>query len=145
MATFFNFRRRHQPENITPDRLTPDEESYFDGDLAAMEALNTLKEFEKLHHLDPNLPLDELIEIDAAINAANPEKGVEIEQILVEDNSPYPEVGFARTAHPFSFNLRSCSGCNSWRIIHLTQVLSRFERPFGITMSRYRSIRSAHG
>lgn len=63
------------------------------GDQAAMDALNTLKEFEKLHHLDPNLPLDELIEIDAAINTANPEKGIEIEQILTEDNSPYPEVG----------------------------------------------------
>lgn len=62
------------------------------GDQAAMDALNTLKEFEKLHHLDPNLPLDELIEIDAAINTANPEKGIEIEQILTEDNSPYPEV-----------------------------------------------------
>ena len=65
----------------------------MDGDLAAMDALNALKEFEKLHHLDPNLPLEELIEIDAALDGANPEKGIEIEQILTEDNSPYPEVG----------------------------------------------------
>ncbi|KAB5517309.1 putative isp4 protein [Coniochaeta sp. 2T2.1] len=92
MARFLNFWRRHQNETITPDSLSASDVSYMDGDLAAMEALNTLKEFEKLHHLDPNLPLDELIEIDAAINNANPEKGVEIEQILTEDNSPYPEV-----------------------------------------------------
>ena len=76
-------------------------------DLAAMDALNTLKEFEKLHHLDPNLPLDELIEIDAAINTANPEKGIEIEQILTEDNSPYPEVGcYGRRIFSFFFHMR---------------------------------------
>lgn len=98
MARLINLWRRYQVENITPDRFTPDNESYMDGDLAAMDALNTLKEFEKLHHLDPNLPLDELIEIDAAINAANPEKGIEIEQILTEDNSPYPEVGWCECA-----------------------------------------------
>lgn len=71
----------------------------MDDNLVAMDALNTLKEFKKLHHLDPNLPLDELIEIDAAINTANPEKGLEIEQILTEDNSPYPEVGVRGDAH----------------------------------------------
>lgn len=67
----------------------------MDGDLAAMDALRTLKEFEKLHHLDPNLPLEELNQIDDALNGANGEKGIELEQILVEDNSPYPEVGHA--------------------------------------------------
>lgn len=131
MARFFNFRRRHQAEDVTPDRFTPDEESYMDGDLAAMDALNTLKEFEKLHHLDPNLPLDELIEIDNAINGANPEKGIEIEQILVEDNSPYPEVGYFPSL---------CSRCGLARAAvrkpssdyRKSNLLSRSEHQYGI-------------
>jgi hypothetical protein len=95
MAKFNPFRRRHQAESITLDGLTPDEEAYMDGDLAAMDALRTLKEFEKMHHLDPNLPLEELNHIDDALNGENGVKGLELEQILVEDNSPYPEVGYA--------------------------------------------------
>lgn len=95
MAKFNPFRRRHQAESITLDGLTPDEEAYMDGDLAAMDALRTLKEFEKMHHLDPNLPLEELNHIDDALNGENGVKGLELEQILVEDNSPYPEVGHA--------------------------------------------------
>jgi hypothetical protein len=47
-----------------------------------------------MHRLDPNLPLDELEEVDIALNSANVEKEAEIEQILAEDNSPYPEVRF---------------------------------------------------
>ncbi|PSR77259.1 OPT oligopeptide transporter protein-domain-containing protein, partial [Coniella lustricola] len=52
----------------------------------------SLRQFEKMHHLDPNMPLDELEQIDAAIRQGNAEKGVEIEHLIVEDNSPYPEV-----------------------------------------------------
>jgi len=55
-------------------------------------SLNSLKQFEKMHRLDPNLPLDELDEVEVALNSSNVEKGAEIEQILAEDNSPYPEV-----------------------------------------------------
>jgi OPT family small oligopeptide transporter len=92
MAKFNPFRRRHQAESVTLDGLTPDDEAYMDGDLAAMDALRTLKEFERMHHLDPNLPLEELNHIDDALNGENGVKGLELEQILVEDNSPYPEV-----------------------------------------------------
>jgi len=63
-----------------------------DGSLGGMEGLSSLKQFEKMHRLDPNLPLDELDEVEIALNSANSEKGAEIEQILAEDNSPYPEV-----------------------------------------------------
>ncbi|ROW13878.1 hypothetical protein VPNG_03634 [Cytospora leucostoma] len=52
----------------------------------------SLQQFEKMHHLDPNMPMDELEQIDAAIREGNAEKGVEIEHLIVEDNSPYPEV-----------------------------------------------------
>lgn len=42
--------------------------------------------------MDPNLPIDELNDVDAAIATGNAEKGIEIEHALMEDNSPYPEV-----------------------------------------------------
>jgi len=121
----------------------------MDGDLAAMDALNALKEFEKLHHLDPNLPLEELIEIDAALDGANPEKGIEIEQILTEDNSPYPEVGYP-AFHPSCS--RQCMAICSVCLPPQTEneglsniVMSRFEHRCGTTMSRYQSTQSARG
>ncbi|KAJ9155207.1 Sexual differentiation process protein isp4 [Pleurostoma richardsiae] len=83
----FGFRRRHEAEQVIYDMPSPDGGEYMvDG------TMNTLKQFEKMHHLDPNLPIDELNEIDTVLNAGNAEKGIEIEQVLVEDNSPYPEV-----------------------------------------------------
>lgn len=90
------FRKRGEPEEITPDVApengsgdgTPPETAQASG----VEALSTLKQFEKMHHLDPNLPLDELNEVDNVLAEDNAEKGVAIEQVLVEDNSPYPEV-----------------------------------------------------
>lgn len=58
----------------------------------AAVAENTLKDFSKLHQLDPNLPLDELEQVNAALHTGDPEKELAIEHALVEDNSPYPEV-----------------------------------------------------
>lgn len=83
------FRKRHEPEEITP----------LPGPLETIAAasgidhLEQLQQFEKAHKLDPNLPLDDLTDIDAAIATGNAEKGIEIEHALIEDNSPYPEVG----------------------------------------------------
>lgn len=71
------------------DEVVPDMGSSLEGDSTGFASL---KHFEKMHRLDPNLPLDELEEVDVALNTANLEKGAEIEQILAEDNSPYPEV-----------------------------------------------------
>lgn len=83
MASRF-FRRRRN------DEVVPDMD---DGSLeGGLDSLNSLKQFEKMHRLDPNLPLDELDEVEVALNSSNVEKGAEIEQILAEDNSPYPEV-----------------------------------------------------
>lgn len=85
-----SLRRRRGDENVVPDM-----EGSIEG---SMEAESTgfasLKQFEKMHRFDPNLPLDELEEVDNALNTDNVEKGAEIEQILAEDNSPYPEVRF---------------------------------------------------
>ena len=55
-------------------------------------AVETLKDFSKMHKLDPNLPLEELDQVDDALRTGNAEKELAIERALVEDNSPYPEV-----------------------------------------------------
>jgi len=85
MAPFF--RRRRDDEDITPFPASAD-----CAEVTGLEHLKSLEAFEKAHKLDPNLPLDELNDIDAAIATGNAEKGIEIEQALMEDNSPYPEV-----------------------------------------------------
>ncbi|CAK7239085.1 MAG: hypothetical protein STHCBS139747_000507 [Sporothrix thermara] len=87
----FNLRKRHEQEDALPeviDASSPAEEATTSG----VEALNALKHFEQMHRLDPNLPIDELNDVDNAINTGNVEKGIIVEQNIVEDNSPYPEV-----------------------------------------------------
>lgn len=88
------FRKRHEVEEIIPipgplEAL----EALENAEASGIEHLKHLKQFEKAHKLDPNLPIDELNEVDAAIATGNAEKGFEIEHALMEDNSPYPEVG----------------------------------------------------
>lgn len=80
------FRKRHDAEEITP---IP---GPLEADSSGIDLLKHLQQFEKAHKLDPNLPLDELNDVDAAIATGNAEKGIEIEHALMEDNSPYPEV-----------------------------------------------------
>jgi hypothetical protein len=80
------FRRRHEPEEITP---IP---GPLETDTPGLQHLQHLQQFEKAHKLDPNLPIDDLNDVDAAIATGNAEKGIEIEHALMEDNSPYPEV-----------------------------------------------------
>jgi hypothetical protein len=89
---FLRSLRRRRDDDVVPDM-----NGSMDGSLGgSLEGDSTgfasLKQFEKMHRLDPNLPLDELEEVDIALDTANVEKGAEIEQILAEDNSPYPEV-----------------------------------------------------
>lgn len=84
----FGFRKRRRVEEVKPDSASNE----LDAETSGVQALNTLRNFEKMHRLDPNLPIDELNEVDAIIAGGDAEKGVEAEQVLVEDNSPYPEV-----------------------------------------------------
>lgn len=81
------FRKRHEAEDIIP----------IPGPLETVSAsgrdyLENLQQFEKSHKFDPNMPIDDLTDVDAAIATGNAEKGIEIEHALMEDNSPYPEV-----------------------------------------------------
>lgn len=86
MASRFFRRRRNEGGEVPPN-----DNGSMEG---ALESLNSLKHFEKMHRFDPNLPLDELDEVELAINLndSNIERGPEIERILAEDDSPYPEV-----------------------------------------------------
>lgn len=89
MSSFF--RRRHEPEDITP--LPAASECV---EVSGLEHLKSLERMEKkAFKFDPNLPIDELSELDAAIATGNAEKGAEITQALNDDNSPYPEVRFS--------------------------------------------------
>lgn len=85
-----SLRRRREGE------VKPDMDGSMVGSVEGGQAgFASLKQFEKMHRFDPNLPLDELEEVDNALETANAEKEAEIEQILAEDNSPYPEVRLA--------------------------------------------------
>ncbi|ERS99485.1 OPT family small oligopeptide transporter [Sporothrix schenckii ATCC 58251] len=94
MGFKFNLRKRHEQEDALPEIVDghdlPGEEA--GATASGAEALNTLKHFERMHHLDPNLPIEELNDVDNAINTGNVEKGLVVEQGIIEDNSPYPEV-----------------------------------------------------
>ncbi|KAI1263905.1 OPT family small oligopeptide transporter [Xylariaceae sp. FL1019] len=83
----FNFRKRKTAEDA-PTKSN----SSGEVDATGVEALTVLKEFEHQHHLDPNLPMEEVKAVDAALATGNAEKAADIEVSLLEDNSPYPEV-----------------------------------------------------
>jgi hypothetical protein len=83
-----SLRRRRE------DEVVPDLADSIESIEGSSSGFASLKHFEKMHRFDPNLPLDELEEVDIALETANVEKGAELEQILAEDNSPYPEVRF---------------------------------------------------
>ncbi|KAI0007044.1 small oligopeptide transporter [Xylariaceae sp. FL0662B] len=84
----FNFRKRGVTEKVTPDITPSNDGANSTGD----NALDTLKNFEQQHILDPNLPVEDLNDVDAALASGNVEKGMQVEASLLEDNSPYPEV-----------------------------------------------------
>lgn len=86
----FSFRKRAA---ATEEASAASASSREVVDATGAEALNTLKRFEAQHTLDPNLPIEELNDVDAVLASNNVEKGIEIETTLLEDNSPYPEVG----------------------------------------------------
>ncbi|KAI3320748.1 OPT family small oligopeptide transporter [Xylariaceae sp. AK1471] len=79
----FRFRKRAALDGeVTPEMSSSER----------VEAIGALKHFEHQHHLDPNLPADEIEIVNAALAIGDTEKALEIEVALVEDDSPYPEV-----------------------------------------------------
>lgn len=59
------------------------------------DSIQNLKKFKKLHRWDPNLPIEEMDTVTAVLDSGDVEKEVAIEQALLEENSPYPEVAAA--------------------------------------------------
>lgn len=106
----FGIRRRHEAEIVEFDVA----ETASEREILKSLGVASLTQFEKMHRLDPNMPIDELEQIDAAIREGNAEKGVEIEHLIVEDNSPYPEVGYY---HCYPCSSSALEGC------HMANVL----------------------
>lgn len=79
----FIMRKRAANAEVTPPPL---------ADEAGRGPLEQLQDFERMHKLDPNLPVEELNEVDAIVASGNADKGAEAEAALVEEDSPYPEV-----------------------------------------------------
>ncbi|KAI1320431.1 small oligopeptide transporter [Xylariaceae sp. FL0255] len=88
-----NFRKRATPAEPQATEDVP-QKSNSSGEVEATgaDALDTLRQFEHQHHLDPNLPLEEEAAVDAALASGNAEKALDVEVSLLEENSPYPEV-----------------------------------------------------
>lgn len=96
MASFGFRRRNHEPPGgggggVTPGTASP--AGPPGSETTGIETLAVLRRFEKMHRLDSNLPVEELRDVDAVLaSGGNAEKAVEVEHVLVEDNSPYLEV-----------------------------------------------------
>jgi hypothetical protein len=60
------------------------------GDAANVEA--DLRNFRKQHRWDPFLDIDKLDNIDEALASGNIEKEAAIDESLIQEDSPYPEV-----------------------------------------------------
>lgn len=76
----------------TATGMDENEKPTFGVERTDSAAIGALSAFKDEHILDPNLPIDELNEMDQGLAEGNAEKGVEIERALLEENSPYPEV-----------------------------------------------------
>lgn len=60
------------------------------GDAANVES--DLRNFRKQHRWDPFLDIDKLDNIDEALASGNIEKEAAIDESLIQEDSPYPEV-----------------------------------------------------
>lgn len=68
--------------------------------------VNQLQEFSSAHRLDPNLPVKKIIQIDEILESGDSEKCAQIEEALIHDDSPYPEVWAAQIPTNLTANLR---------------------------------------
>lgn len=126
------FRRRHEAEIVAFDVCMAETSS--EREILQSLGVASLKKFEKMHRLDPNMPMDELEQIDAAIRQGNAEKGVEIEHLIVEDNSPYPEVSVNSVLKNIGLFDQVADEC-----------YFRFAQQSGITTSTYQRIQYVPG
>lgn len=109
MGTFakrFGFQRSNTAQANIPTVTSPDSNSnsgdstekhggitsaHQIADETALEAQKKLKELERKHRWDPNLPADTLEDLDEATHTHNLQHEVSLVGAF-EENSPYPEV-----------------------------------------------------
>ncbi len=78
----FSFRRRRDTGS--------DPDSPTEGATSSADA--GLQKFSRLHRWDPFLDVDKLDTVSDAIVEGDPEKEAAVEESLLDDDSPYPEV-----------------------------------------------------
>lgn len=85
----FSFRGK---ASVTPveDEATTTAIEVGHGDVIHPEA--DLKKFQRLHKWDPFLDVDKLDAVDNALASGDIEKEAAVEESLLVDDSPYPEV-----------------------------------------------------
>ncbi|KAI8632990.1 OPT family small oligopeptide transporter [Xylariaceae sp. FL1651] len=83
---------RSRKRAITEEDTTSKGSSSDGVEASGTEALNVLKDFEHKHQLDPNLPVNEIENVEAVLATSDTEKALGVEVALIEDDSPYPEV-----------------------------------------------------
>lgn len=56
------------------------------------DAATELRNFQKQHRWDPFLDINKLNNVDEALNSGNAEKQAAVDESLIQEDSPYPEV-----------------------------------------------------
>lgn len=56
------------------------------------DAVTELRNFQKQHKWDPFLDINKLDNVDEALNSGNAEKQAAVDESLIQEDSPYPEV-----------------------------------------------------
>jgi hypothetical protein len=98
MTTWRLLKREHRPPRAASSqpaaslRLLTFSGSIRASGIDVENSVDQLKKFKKLHKWDPNLPIEQYIGVNAVLEAGDVEKEVAVEQALLEENSPYPEV-----------------------------------------------------
>lgn len=67
-----------------------------------------LRRFRKQHKWDPFLDIDKLDNIDDALDSGNVEKEAAIDESLIQEDSPYPEVRASVSRYPASPRVHPC-------------------------------------
>lgn len=93
--TLFRGKGSDQPVTVTE----------ADGSSSAIDINTTnpeadLKKFRKLHTFDPYLDIDKLEAVDNVLDTGDLEKEAAVEEQLLIEDSPYPEVRSSVSSHP---------------------------------------------
>lgn len=86
----FSWRGKTSAQPVTPDDAGA--EATATGLDGAEGRIEQLGKFRRQHQWDPFLDVDKLDTVDNALRSGDAEKSAAIEESLIEEDSPYPEV-----------------------------------------------------